>query len=293
MTTYAGHQIARKLRLSWIRLPFNRDPVSRFGLICLILLVVIAALGPVLPFGSPETIMVGPRLARPSWNLPLGTDSLGRTMLPRVVEGLRNSFLAAAIAVAITSALAIALGTIAGYRRGIIDAAVSRMTDVLFAFPFILLALLIAAITGPGETGAIIAIVLVTLPLMTRIVRGATLTTAQREFVVSAEVSGASLPRIVLIHLLPNIAGAVAIQMTYAMSISMLVESGLSFLGLGIQPPDASLGSLVHDGIDYLTLAPWLIFMPGVVLTLAILSVNLVGDGLRDRFDPQEPRSLV
>jgi peptide/nickel transport system permease protein len=293
MATYAGHQKARSLRVRWIRLPFKGDPVSRFGLICLALLVFIAVLGPAMPIGSPDTILAGPRLAPPSWHLPLGTDSLGRSMLPRVVEGLRNSFLAAAIAVAITSALAIALGTIAGYRRGMIDAAVSRMSDILFAFPFILLALLIAAIMGPGENSAVVAIVLVTLPLMTRVVRGTTLTTAQREFVVSAEVSGASLPRIVLVHLLPNVAGAVALQMTYALSISMLVESGLSFLGLGIQPPNASLGSLVHDGIDYLTLAPWLIFMPGVVLTLAILSVNLVGDGLRDRFDPQEPRSLV
>jgi len=275
-----------------IRWSFRGDRLSQFGLACLTFFVLVAVVGPELPIGSPETILAGPRLASPSSHFPLGTDSLGRSMLPRVVEGIRNSFLMAGVAVAITTLLAVALGIIAGYRRGLIDAVITRVTDILFAFPTILLALLIAAITGPGETGVILAIVLVTLPLIIRVVRGATLSVARRDFVISAEVSGASLPRIVVVHLLPNVAGAVALQMTYAMSISMLIESGLSFLGVGIQPPAASLGSLVHDGIDYLTFAPWLIFAPGAVLALAILSITLVGDGLRDRLDPQKPRPL-
>jgi peptide/nickel transport system permease protein len=276
-----------------IRLPFGGDRLSRFGLVILILLLLTAALGPALPIGSPDRILAGPRLSSPSASLPFGTDPLGRSMLPRVVEGIQNSFLLAFLSVLITAALATVLGTLAGYRRGFVDAVVSRISDVLFAFPQILLALLVAAVVGPGKPGVMIAIVLIALPLMTRVVRGATMSMATRDFVVSAEVSGASLPRILLVHLVPNVAGVLAIQMTYAMSVSMLVESGLSFLGLGIQPPTASLGSLVHDGIDYMTLAPWLIFIPGVVLALAILSINLVGDGLRDRLDPQEPRPLA
>jgi peptide/nickel transport system permease protein len=290
-TSATSVDVPRRLRRH-ARVPFEKDWLSRFGLISLGLFVLIAVAGPELPIGSPNKILAGPRLSSPSWDQPLGTDSLGRAMLPRVVDGVRNSFLIAAVAVAITTVLAVMLGTLAGYRRGLGDAAISRMSDILFAFPTILLALLIAAITGPGEKGVVIAIVLVTLPLMVRVVRSSTLAIARREFVIAAEVSGASLARIIAVHLLPNIAGAVALQMTYAMSISMLVESGLSFLGVGIQPPAASLGSLVHDGIDYMTLAPWLIFVPGAVLALAILSVTLVGDGLRDRFDPQKPRPL-
>jgi len=278
----------------WIRPrnPFRRDVLSTGGLVILVVLLAVAILRPLLPLGSPDAIGTGPRLASPSAHFPLGTDTLGRSMLPRVVEGLGHTFLTSAIAVAITTIIAVLLGTLAGYYRGAFDAAIGRISDILFAFPAILLGLLIVAVTGPGEKGTIIAIVLVALPLMTRVVRGAALGVADREFIVSAEVSGASVPRLVTTHLLPNVAGAVAIQMSYALSVAMLVESGLSFLGLGIQPPAASLGSLVYDGIDYLTFAPWLILIPGALLALAILAVNLVGDGLRDRFERQEPRPL-
>jgi peptide/nickel transport system permease protein len=132
----------------------------------------------------------------------------------------------------------------------------------------------------------------VTLPLMVRVVRAATLTIADRDFVVTAEVGGASLARLLFIHVLPNIAGPLIVQATYALSVAMLVESGLSFLGLGMQPPDASLGSLVSQGNLYLVFAPWLVFAPGAVLALAILSVNLLGDGLRDMVDPRVQRLL-
>jgi peptide/nickel transport system permease protein len=273
-------------------IPFRGDGLSTAGVAILLALLALAVLRPVLPFGSATSIGRGPQLAAPSWKFPFGTDSLGRSMLPRVVEGLGNTFLASAIAVTITTMIAVLLGTLAGYYRGVVDAVVGRISDILFAFPAILLALMIVTVVGPGETGTIIAIVFVALPLITRVVRGAALVVAEREFIVSAEVSGASVPRLLITHFLPNVAGAVAIQMSYALSVSMLVESGLSFLGLGIQPPSASLGSLVYDGIDYMTAAPWLILIPGAFLALAILSVNLVGDGLRDRFDPQEPRPL-
>jgi peptide/nickel transport system permease protein len=274
------------------RNPFRGDLLSTAGLVVLVVLLVVAVLRPFLPLGSPTDIGDGPRLASPSWQFPFGTDTLGRSMLPRVEEALGKTFLASALAVTITTAIAVLLGTLAGYKRGALDAVIGRMSDILFAFPAILLGLLIVTVTGPGETGTIIAVVLITLPLMTRVVRGAALGIADREFIVSAEVSGASVPRVTTTHLFPNVAGAVAIQMSYALSVAMLVESGLSFLGLGIQPPAASLGSLVYDGIDYMTYAPWLILIPGALLALAILSVNLVGDGLRDRFEPQEPRSL-
>lgn len=275
-----------------LRNPFPGDVLSTAGLVILVVLLAVAVLRPILPLGSPDQIGNGPRLAAPSGAFPFGTDTLGRSMLPRVVEALGNTFLASAIAVTITTVIAVLLGALAGYYRGVVDAAIGRMSDIFFAFPAILLALLIVTVVGPGETGTIVAIVLIALPLMTRVVRGAALSVADREFIVSAEVSGASVPRLIVTHLLPNVAGAVAVQMTFALSVAMLIESGLSFLGLGIQPPAASLGSLVYDGIDYLTFAPWLILIPGALLALAILAVNLVGDGLRDRFEPQEPRPL-
>jgi peptide/nickel transport system permease protein len=274
------------------RNPFRRDVLSTAGVVILVVLLALAVLGPFLPLGDTTRVGSGPRLAPPSWQFPFGTDTLGRSMLPRVVEGLGNTFLASVIAVTITTIISVLLGTLAGYYRGILDGAIGRISDILFAFPAILLGLLIVTVMGPGETGTIVAIVLIALPLMTRVVRGAALGVADREFIVSAEVSGASVPRLVATHLLPNVAGAVAVQMSYALSVAMLVESGLSFLGLGIQPPAASLGSLVYGGIDYMTSAPWLILIPGLLLALAILAVNLVGDGLRDRFEPQEPRSL-
>jgi peptide/nickel transport system permease protein len=246
----------------------------------------------VLPFGDPRAIGVGPRLAGPAAHWLAGTDALGRSLLPRVVEAVRNTVLLAAAAVSITVAVSTVVGLLAAYRGGAVDLVVVRAADALFAFPPILLAILAAAIAGPGSAGALASIVLVTLPLMIRVVRASTLTVAGRDFVAAAEVGGASLPRILFVHLLPNIAGPIIVQATYALSVAMLVESGLSFLGLGVQPPDASLGSLVYEGTIYLTIAPWLVFVPGAVLGMAILAVNLLGDGLRDVIDPRAPRVL-
>ena len=258
----------------------------------LALLVLLAVFGPLLPLGDPLAIGVGPRLAGPSAHWLVGTDALGRSLLPRVVQGVRNTILLAATAVSITVVISTVVGLLAAYRGRAVDLLVVRATDALFAFPPILLAILAAAIAGPGSAGAIASIVLVTLPLMVRVVRASTLAIAGRDFVAAAEVGGASLARILFIHLLPNVAGPIIVQATYALSVAMLVESGLSFLGLGVQPPNASLGSLVSEGTIYLTIAPWLVFVPGAVLGIAILSVNLLGDGLRDLIDPRALRVL-
>jgi peptide/nickel transport system permease protein len=169
----------------------------------------------------------------------------------------------------------------------------TRVADMMFSFPPILLGLLVSAILGPGILSAIAAIMLITFPIFVRVVRAATLDVAGRDFVTVSSIIGASFPRRIFVHLLPNVAGAVAVQMVYSISFGMLIESGLSFLGLGVQPPEASLGSLLREGNQYLGVAPWLTFGPGFVLALAILSVNLVGDGLRRIADPLEARALV
>jgi peptide/nickel transport system permease protein len=214
-------------------------------------------------------------------------------MLPRVIEGIGTTFVLSTGAVLITIVVGVIVGMLAAYRGGFSDELVVRLADILFSFPAVLLAILVAAIRGPGVSSAMAAVVLVTLPLMVRVVRSATRTVAGRDFVVSAEIGGTSTSRIVVTQLLPNISGPVVVQATYAISVAMLVESAVSFLGLGVQPPSASLGSLMQEGSFYLTVAPWLTAFPGVVLAVTILSVNLLCDGLRDHFEPRPVRRLT
>lgn len=271
-------------RRRW-RPPFHGDVLSRAGLCTLVCLVSLALIGPWLPIGDPDAVNAGPRLAAPASRWWAGTDSLGRSVLPRLVEGLRTTFLLAGMAVLLTAAISVALGMAAAYFRGAAGEMITRGADVLFAFPSLLFAILMVAITGPGATGALIAIVLICSPLMIRVVRAASLTVVGRDFVTASKVGGAGPVRILLVHVLPNIAGPAVVQATYALSVGMLIESGLSFLGLGLQPPSASLGSLVHEGAVYLPVAPWLVLVPGALLAFVIMAVNLVGDGLRDTLD--------
>jgi peptide/nickel transport system permease protein len=268
------------------------DPLSAAALVVLAAIVLLGAFGHLLPIGDPEEIALGPRLSPPSWELPLGTDELGRSFLPRVVHGIRTTFLVSAIAVLATALLGTTIGMLSAYAGGLLDTVVMRLADVMFAFPALVLGLLVSAVLGPGVIPAVLVISFVTLPLFMRLVRAVTLGVAGREFVVSAEVAGASTARILLLHLLPNISGAVVVQLTYALSIGMLVESGLSFLGLGTQPPDASLGSLLRLGAVYVGIAPWLVLSSGLILSLSIAAVNLTGDWLRDSIDPLRGRAL-
>jgi len=266
-------------------MPFRGDALSRTAFMLLSAFVLIALLASSLPLGDPEQINAGPRLAAPSAHWLAGTDSLGRSVLPRLAQGLRTTLLLAGTAVLLTAAVSIVLGMIAAYYRGVVGELITRTADVFFAFPAVLLAILIVAISGPGVTGAIVSIALICSPMMVRVVRAAALSVVGRDFITAARVGGARPARIMFVHVLPNIAGAAIVQGTYALSVGILLESVLSFLGLGVQPPDASLGSLVHEGAVYLSVAPWLVLIPGALLALVIMSVNLIGDGLRDRFD--------
>ena len=272
----------------WRRL----DRLSRAGLVCLSVLVLAALAGTVGLGGAPDAI-VGPRLAPPGGQWLLGTDQIGRSMLPRVLEGIGTTLLLSTVAVLVTAALSTLLGIVAGYRGGWLGELVLRSVDVLYSFPAIVLAILVAAVLGPGQAATMASIVLVTIPLMTRLVRAAATTVSGRDYIISAVVSGVGRRRILLGHVLPNVAGTVAVQGTYALSVGILVEGGLSFLGFGVQPPDSSLGVLIQQGGIYLLTAPWLLAFPGAVLVVAILAINVFGDGLRDRLEPRESRSLV
>lgn len=261
------------------------DVLGRVAAVLLGLCLAAAVLGPFLPLGDAQDVGAGPRLGAPSGEFAAGTDALGRSVLPRLLEGLRTTFLLASAAVVLTAMFSVCIALIAAYYRGPLGELISRFADILFTFPPMLLAIVVAAITGPGLLGAVISVAAICAPLMIRVVRAAALTVVGRDFVVAARVGGASVGRILFVHVLPNVAGPIMVQATYALSVGMLIESGLSFLGLGVQVPQASLGSLVHEGSVYLAVAPWLVLLPGCLLGLVIMSVNLVGDSLRDRFD--------
>jgi peptide/nickel transport system permease protein len=269
------------------------DRLSQASAAVLALLVVLSIAGPWLPIGDAEAIGAGPRLEPPSWEFPLGTDELGRSFLPRAVDGIRTTFVLSTVAVLLAGITSTAVGMIGAYQGGHLDLIILRAADVLLAFPAIVLGLLISALLGPGILPAMVVIFVATLPLFVRVVRAVSLVAARREFVTVAEVAGASVVRILCVHVLPNITGAIVIQLTYAISIGMLIESGISFLGLGTQPPHASLGSLLRLGTAYLNAAPWLAISSGIMLSLIITSINLLGDGIRDMLEPLAARPLT
>lgn len=270
----------------------RRDHLAAAGGLVLLALLLLGALGPWLPLGDPDQIGAGPRFAAPSWAMPFGTDELGRDLLPRVVRGIRATFVLALASVCGTAILGTLIGLYAAYVGRWVDTVIARAMDIMFAFPALMLGLLVAAVVGPGSISALAVILFATLPLFVRVVRSVTLGMVGRGFVTAAEVAGASRLRVMLIHLLPNVLGAVLVQFTYAVSIGILIESGLSFLGLGSQPPESSLGALLRLGSVYLTIAPWLALSAGVVLALSIVAVNLLGDGLRDALEPLRGRRL-
>lgn len=274
-----------------IRLPFGSNPLARIALILLALLIIASVVALAIP-GLDPRVAVGPRLAPPSWSVPLGTDSLGRNVFARLLEGVRTTVLISGAAVVAAMLLAVVLGMAAGIVRGPFDTVIMRLADGLLSFPAVVLGVVISAIFGGGPGAAIAAIIVITLPLMLLIFRSATVDRMHLDFITASVVGGASRRRIAIKHVVPNIAGTIAVQATYAGSIAMLVEGAISFLGFGVVAPGASLGSLVQDGAVYLTVAPWLALAPGGVLAIAIMSVNLVGDALRDSLEPRVERSL-
>ena len=277
-----------------LRLPFKGDGLTRAGLAVLVALVIVGLLGRLFGLGGDPTAFVGPRLATPSWDYPFGTDSLGRSMLPRVIDGIGTTFVLSTGAVLITIVVGVVVGLLAGLPRRVLRRGrrAPRRHPVLVSR---------RAVGDPRGGDPRTRRLLGDGRRRARHVAADGARRAQlrhapwrgRDFVVSAEISGASTRRIVVTQLLPNISGPVVVQATYAISVAMLVESAVSFLGLGVQPPAASLGSLMQEGSFYLTVAPWLTVFPGIVLALAILSVNLLGDGLRDRFEPRPVRRLT
>ncbi|HQV70301.1 MAG TPA: ABC transporter permease [Thermoflexales bacterium] len=217
----------------------------------------------------------------------LGTDEFGRDILSRLMAGATNSMRVSVVAIALSAVFGSVIGMVAGYFGGLLDALIMRATDILFAFPAILLALFIVSALGPSVINAIIAIAIVYMPIFARVARGPTLLVKTREYVQASEALGATDARRLARHVLPNIAAPIIVQITLALAQATLTEAALSYLGLGILPPEPSWGGMLSDARKLMEIAPWMAIAPGAAIMLAVLGFNLFGDGLRDWLDPQ------
>ncbi|MCA1563559.1 MAG: ABC transporter permease [Acidobacteria bacterium] len=260
----------------------------RVGTLIVSAAILAALLGPWISPHDPTAQVLALRLEGPSISHPFGLDELGRDILSRVLAGARVSLLVGLAVVSVSSVLGVLLGSIAGYFRGGIDDVISRVIDVLMAFPGILLAIAIVAVLGPSLVNVVLALSVIGWVGYARLVRGQALRTRELEFVQAARALGARSPRILLWHVVPSAIPAVIVQATLGMAGAIIAEAALSFLGLGVQPPTPSWGTMLDAGRAHLFDAPHLTIFPGMAIAVLVLGFNFLGDGLRDRYDPRQ-----
>lgn len=267
---------------------FLRNRWATAAAMVILFFVAIAALAPLLPLGDPNTTHPSRRLAPPlSADYVLGSDHLGRDLLSRLVWGARVSLMVGCLSTALAMAVGTTLGLTAGYYAGALDQVVMRLIDVLLAFPYILLAIALVAALGPGLVNAMIAVAVVNVSFYARGVRAAVLLLRQQEFVEAARAVGATESRIMVKHVLPNILAPILVFVSMNIGWMITETAGLSFIGLGAQPPTADWGTMLADGRQFITVASHAAAVSGVALFLLVASLNLVGDGLRDALDPR------
>jgi peptide/nickel transport system permease protein len=272
--------------LFWIR--FRRNKPAIFGAFIIGVMIVAAIFAPLLAPFDPNAQDLTNMVGAPSAHHLLGTDDLGRDVLSRIIFGARVSVAASILPVGMALLVGIPLGLIAGYYRGFLDEGlIMRVIDALQAFPFLVLALALAAVLGPGFINAMIAIAVGFVPGFVRIQRGQVLHVAAQEYIQSARALGAGDARILFRHILPNTLAPMLVQTSVAMAAAILAEAGLSFLGVGVQPPTPSWGSMLTFAQEYINTKPYVAVAPGVAIFLAVLGYNLLGDGIRDGIDPR------
>lgn len=262
----------------------NKLVVVGFAIVAFFILVAIFA-SVIAPY-DPTKIVGASKLQGPNVEHLFGADHLGRDVLSRVIYGIRTSMIVSVASVLIGAALGTLLGLFAGYFGGKVDTLISRTLDVFFGIPTLLLAMALSSILGTGVVNPILAIAVVNVPFFARLVRGPTLAEKTKQYIEAAVALGAYAPRIMFRYILPNVIPVVIVQVTVSFSYAILIEAALGFVGLGVQPPIPSLGSMLSEGRTFLELAPWYSIFPGLAIMVMVLAFNLAGDGLRDSLDP-------
>ena len=280
-----GAPIRRRVGV-WGR--FRRHKVALIGSAILLLLVIGAVFAPLIARHDPYKVSISSYRKPPRAENILGTDSSGRDVLSRLLHAGRVSLSVGLVAVTIYAAIGIVLGAFAGFYGGWVDSLIMRLADIVLAFPTLILIITIVSILGPSIYNVMIVIGLLGWPPIARIVRGLFLTLREREFILAGRTIGASNSRLIFRHILPNALAPVIVAATFGMASAILLEAGLSFLGLGVQPPTPSWGNMLTDAqsLTVLESMPWLWIPPGIAIALAVLAINFIGDGLRDALDP-------
>jgi len=303
MTTYSGRRMADSAVSAGVAAAPGVRPVRErrwvlakralsarlapFGLLVLLAALLIALLAPFISPHDPLKQDLLNILKPPGGPHLLGTDNLGRDVLARVIWGTRVSLLAGFASVTIAMVAGALLGLLAGFAGGRVDGVVMRLMDAVLSFPPLVLALALGAVIGAGLSGVVIALGVVYTPTFARLMRGQVLTIKTREYVEAARVTGAPAWRIVRRHVLPNVATPIVVQASLSIAFAILAEASLSFLGLGVRPPEPSWGGMINQGRGYLQQAPWIVFGPGAALFVTVLGLNFVGDAIRDALDPR------
>src|SRR2546427_2460110 len=264
-----------------------RTRLAPLGVVVMLLALLVALLAPVVSPYDPLKQNLGNTLAKPGRAHLLGTDNVGRDVLSRVIWGTRVSLVAGLVSVALAVVVGSLLGIVAGYCGGRVDGLVMRLMDAVLSFPPLVLALALGAVLGAGLTGVLVALGVVYTPTFARLMRGQVLTINARDYVEAARALGAPGWRVAWRHVVPNAANPIIVQASLSVAFAILAEASLSFLGLGIQPPQASWGSMINAGRGYLQQAPWIVFGPGAALFVTVVGLNFVGDAVRDALDPR------
>ena len=296
-TASAATKGQRRAMLAEFWYYFSQNRGAVIGLYVFVAIVIVAVLAPLIAPHSPSLQNRGSFLVPPvweaggDWRFLLGTDAVGRDILSRLIYGARFSLFIGAVVVTLSVSVGVIVGLIAGYFRGWVDTVITRVMDIILAFPSLLLALVLVAILGPGLLNAMIAIALVLQPHFVRLTRAAVMSEKTRDYVTAARVAGAGNIRLMFRTILPNCLAPLIVQATLSFSSAILDAAALGFLGMGAQPPTPEWGTMLAEAREFILRAWWVVTFPGLAILVTVLAINLMGDGLRDALDPKLKRS--